>query len=77
MDKVKGYIEHLAYHYSDPDQYITCSMYNVYKHISLKRFRNRKCGQCIYLHRYRYGHTRNQFREQVYEYNIQEDTEKL
>ena len=31
---------------------------------------------CIYLHRYRYGHTRNQFREHVYKYNIQEDIEK-
>ena len=34
MVKVKDYIEHLGYHYSDPDQYLTCSMCNVYKHIS-------------------------------------------
>ena len=35
MVKVKDYIEHLGYHYSDPDQYLVCSMCNVYKHISL------------------------------------------
>ena len=52
MVKEKDYIEHLGYHYSDPDQYLTCSMCNVYKHISLYRFRNRKCRLCIYLHRY-------------------------
>ena len=72
MVKVKDYIEHLGYHYSDPGQYLTCSMCNVYNLISLYRFRNRKCRLCIYLHRYRYGHTRNQFREHVYKYNIQE-----
>ena len=72
MVKVKDYIEHLGYHISDPDQYLTCNMCNVYKQISLYRFRNRKCRLCIYLHRYRYGHTRNQFREHVYKYNIQE-----
>ena len=76
MVKVKDYIEHLGYHYSDPDQYLTCSMCNVYKNTSLYRFRNRKCRTCIYLHRYRYGYTRNQFREHVYKYNIQEDIEK-
>ena len=29
MVKVKYYIEHLEYQYSDPDQYLTCSMCNV------------------------------------------------
>ena len=29
MVKVKDYIEHLGYHYSDPDQYLTCSVCNV------------------------------------------------
>ena len=82
MVKVKDFIEHLGYHHSDPDQYLACSMCNVYKHISLYRkniyiyITNRKSRLCIYLHRYRYGHTRNQFREHVYKYNIQEDTEK-
>ena len=51
MVKVKDYIEH---HYSDPDQYLTCSMCNVYEHTSLYRFRNRKCRLCIYFHRYIY-----------------------
>ena len=41
MVKVNDYIEHLGYHYSDLDQYLTCSMCNVYKHISLYRFRKR------------------------------------
>ena len=52
MVKVKDYIEHLGYHYSNPDQYLTCSMCNVYKHISLYRFRNRKC-KLISLYRLR------------------------
>ena len=47
MVKVKDYIEHFGYHYSDPDQYLKCSMCNVYKHISLHRFRNRKSRLCI------------------------------
>ena len=72
MVKVEDYFEHLGCHYSDPDQYLACSMCNNYKHMSLYRFRNRKCRQCICLHRYRYAHTRNQFREHVYKYNIQE-----
>ena len=72
MVKVKDYIEHLGCHYSDPGQYLTCIMCNVHKHISLYRNINRKCRLCIYLHRYRYGHTGNQFTEHVYKYNIQE-----
>ena len=70
MVRVKDYIEHLGYHYSDPDQNLACSTCNVYNYVSLYRFRNKKCRICIY-HRYRYGHTRNQFREHVYKYNIQ------
>ena len=31
MIRVKDYIEHLGYHYSDPDQYLACSMCNVYR----------------------------------------------
>ena len=40
---------------------------NIYNYIDL----DRKCRLCIYLHRHRYGHTRNQFREHVYKNNIQ------
>ena len=69
---MEDYIEHLGYHYSDADQYLACNMCNVYKKISFYRFRNRRCRLCIYLHRYRYGHTRNQFREHIYKYNIRE-----
>ena len=72
MVKVKDYIEHLGYHYSDRDQYLACSMGNVCKHISLYRFRNRNFRLCMYLHRYRYGHAKNQVRENVYKYKIQE-----
>ena len=68
--QVKNYIGHLEEHYKNPDLYITCKMCNVYKHISFFRFRNAKCKLCIYLHRYRFGHTRNQFREHIYKYNI-------
>ena len=68
--KVKNYIGHLEEHYKNPDFYINCKMCNVYKHISFFRFRNAKCKLCIYLHRYRFGHTRNQFREHIYKYNI-------
>ena len=45
-------------------------MCGVNKHISYYRFRNAKCKLCIYLHRHRFGHTRNQFREHIYKYNI-------
>ena len=69
---MKDYIERLGYHNSDPDQYLTYSMCNVYKHISSYRFRNRKSRLCIYLHRYRYGHIRNQFGDHIYKFNIQE-----
>ena len=39
--KMKDFIEHLGYHYSDPDQYLACSMCSVSKHISINRYRNR------------------------------------
>ena len=68
--KVKYYIEHLGKHYNDKNLYITCCKCGVNKHISYYRFRNAKCRLCIYLHRYRYGYTRNQFKEHVYKYNI-------
>ena len=35
--KVKDYIEHLGYHYSDPDQYLVCVMFiNIYPYIDLE-----------------------------------------
>ena len=39
MVKVKDYIEHLGYHYSDPDQYlrVVCVMFiNIYQYIDLE-----------------------------------------
>ena len=68
--KVEDYIEHLGKHYNDKKLYLTCCMCGVNKHISYYRFRNAKCRLCIYLHRYRYSHTRNLFKEHVYKYNI-------
>ena len=70
--KVKNYIGHLEEHYNNPYQYLTCNinMCKVYKHISFFRYRNAKDRLCIYLHRYRYGHTRNQFKEHVHKNNI-------
>ena len=68
--KVKDYIKHLGDHYANPNQYLDCNMCKVYKHIYFFRFRNGKCGLCIYLNRYKFGHYRNQFREHDYSYNI-------
>ena len=70
--KVKDYIKHLEEHYVNRDQYLECNMCKVYKHISFFRFRNGRCRLCIYLNRYRFDQTRNQFREHVYKYNIRE-----
>ena len=70
--KVKDYIKHLWDHYPNPNQYLECNMCKVYKHISFFRFRYGIYRLCIFLNRYRFGHTRNQFREHVYKYNIGE-----
>ena len=70
--KVKNYIKHFGDHYVNPDQYLECNMCKVYKHFSFFRFRNGRCRLCIYHNRYRFTHTRNQFREHVYKYNIGE-----
>ena len=39
-------LEHLQYHYSDPNQYLTCRICNIYKHISLFRFKHYTCKSC-------------------------------
>ena len=75
--KVKDYIKHLGDHYANPNQYLECNMCEVYEHISFFRFRNGRCRLCIYLNRYRFGHTRNQFREHVYNYNICEAVSRI
>ena len=63
--QTKIYIEHLKKVYDDPGLYLTCSMCWVNKHISFFRFRNARCSLCIYLHRYRFGHAINRFKEHV------------
>ena len=68
--KVKDYIKHLEDHYVNPNQYLECNMCKVYKYISFFRFRNGRCRLCIYLNRYRFTHTRNQFREHFSKNNI-------
>ena len=68
--KVKIYIEHLGEHYDDPGLHLTCSMCRVNKHISFFRFRNARRRICIYLDRYRFGHTSDRYKEHVKIYNI-------
>ena len=68
--KSKDYIKLLREHYVNPNQYLECNMCKVYTHISFFRLRNGRCRLCIYFSRYRFTHTRNQFREHVYKYNI-------
>ena len=49
-------------HYNDPSLCITCIMCNENQHNSRFRFKNFKCRFCIYLHRYRYTHTKDNSR---------------
>ena len=45
-------------------------MCKVNPHISGFRFKNLKCRLCIYLHKNRYGHTRDRVKEYVERFNI-------
>ena len=54
-------------HYIDPDLYITCIMFNVNQQFSGVRL---KFWLCIYLHRYRYTHTKIRFKEYTEKFNI-------
>ena len=63
--KNRHYINHMDIHYNDPSLYLTCIMCKVNQHISGFRFTNFHCRLCIYLHRYRYGQTRDKFKEYV------------
>ena len=58
----------MSKHYNDPDQYLTCHKCKVNKHISHYRFKNYTCRICLYLNRYRFGHTK----EHAKKYNISE-----
>ena len=70
--KVKDYINHLGEHHVNINQYPNCNMCKVYKHNSFFTYRNGRCRLCIYLNRYRFTHTRNQFKEHVYKNNFGE-----
>ena len=56
-------------HYNDPNLYIICVMCNVNQNISGFRFKTFKYRLCFYLHRYRYKHTRDRFREYFEKFN--------
>ena len=68
--KVKNYIKHFGDHFVIPIQYLAFNMCEAYKHISFLRRRKGRCRLCIYLNRYRFTYTGNQFGEHVYKYNI-------
>ena len=52
--------EHLREHFNDPNQYLTCRMCKVYKHISQYRFKHFYCRLCTHLHKYRFGRTKEE-----------------
>ena len=58
-------------HFSDPDQYLVCSLCNVNQHISNYRFKHFTCRECVYLRRYRFRHTKERFLEQAKKYNFE------
>ena len=49
----------------DTDLYITCSIYEICKYISYFDFKTEKSRICVYLHRYRFSDTRNQFKRHI------------
>ena len=56
----------------NPDQYLTCHECKVNKHISHYRFKHYTCRMCLYLNRYRFGHTKERFKEHAKKHNISE-----
>ena len=56
---------HMSMHYNDPNQYLTCRMCKINKLVSYYVFKCFRCRLCIDLHRYRFGHTKERFRENV------------
>ena len=59
-------------HYNDPNQYLTCNMCKVNKHISHYRFKHYTCRLCLYLFRYRFGNAKESFIEHANKYNVSE-----
>ena len=62
----------MVVHFNNPNQYLVCRMCKVNKHISQYRFKRFYCRLCIYLHRYRFHHTKERFLEHAKKYNISE-----
>ena len=60
----------MSIHYNDPNLYITCMMCNVNQHISGFRLKIFKCRLCVHIHRYRYTHTKDRFKEFAEKLNI-------
>ena len=63
---------HMVVHFDNPNKYLVCRMSKVNKHISQYRFKHFYCRLCIYLHRYRFYHTKERFLEHAKKYNIHE-----
>ena len=55
-------------HFSDPDQYLKCSLCKVNQHISNYRFKNFTCRECVYLRKYSFRHTKEKFLEHAKKY---------
>ena len=62
----------MSKHYNDSDQYLTCHKCKVNKHTSHYRFKHYTCRMCLYLNRYRFGHTKERFKERAEKYIISE-----
>ena len=63
---------HMSNHNNDSNQYLKSRMCKINKHISYKIFKRFRCRICIHLHRYRFGHSKERFREHVKKYNNRE-----
>ena len=61
----------MAIHYNDPTQFLICKKCKVNKHISHYRIKHYTCRIRLYLNRYRFGHTKEKFREHVKKINIE------
>ena len=51
-------------------------MCKINTHISYYRFKGFRCRLCIHLYRYRYGHTKERFRDHVKKNNIHEAVQR-
>ena len=63
---------HMVVHLNNPNLYLVCRMCKVNKQISQYRFKQFYCRLCIYLHRYRFHHTKERFLAHAKKYNISE-----